>query len=90
MARLNITELNERIPGLWTHEGDSGQRISPELQLPRSVLVSLLWENEFYQKGVEIAGRIGELVLQLEAEHVASLAVEAPPVVDEPSLGGSG
>jgi len=36
-----------------------------------------LWEGEFYEDGVQIAGRIHELVPQVEAEKVAALAVEA-------------
>jgi hypothetical protein len=37
----------------------------------------MLWEGEFYEDGVQIAGRIHELVPQVEAEKVAALAVEA-------------
>jgi hypothetical protein len=37
----------------------------------------MLWEGEFYEDGVQIAGRILELVPQVEAEKVAALAVEA-------------
>jgi hypothetical protein len=37
----------------------------------------MLWEGEFYEDGVQIAGRIHELVLQVAAEKVAALAVEA-------------
>lgn len=37
----------------------------------------LLWESQFYEDGVEIAGRIAELVPKVDAEKVAALAVEA-------------
>jgi hypothetical protein len=37
----------------------------------------MLWEGEFYEDGVQIAGRIQELVPQVAAERVAALAVEA-------------
>ena len=37
----------------------------------------MLWENEFYEEGVSIAGRIRELVPKVEAPKVAALAVEA-------------
>ena len=37
----------------------------------------MLWESEFYEDGVQIAGRIHELVPQVAAEKVAALAVEA-------------
>jgi hypothetical protein len=37
----------------------------------------MLWENEFYEDGEQIAGRIGLLVPYVPAEKVAALAVEA-------------
>ena len=74
MARLNIMK---HFVGLRTHEGAPARNISPELQLRRSVLACLLWENQFYEDGVEIAGRIAELVPKVEAEKVAALTVEA-------------
>ncbi len=49
----------------------------PTQALRRSVLACMLWENEFYEDGVSIAGRIRELVPRVTAEKVAALAVEA-------------
>ena len=74
MARLNILNLAR---GLRTHEGAPARHLSNELQLRRSVLACLLWETQFYEDGVEIGGRIAELVPKVEAERVAALAVEA-------------
>ena len=74
MARLNLLNLNF---GPRTHEGAPARNISTELQLRRSVLACLLWESQFYEDGVEIAGRIAELVPKVAAEKVAALAVEA-------------
>jgi 60 kDa SS-A/Ro ribonucleoprotein len=74
MARLNMLKLNF---GARTHEGAPARNISTELQLQRSVLACLLWESQFYEDGVEIAGRVAELVPQVAAEKVAGLAVEA-------------
>src|ERR1700730_6403535 len=74
MARLNTLNLNT---APRTHEGTPTRHISPEMQLRRSVLACLLWESQFYEDGVEIAGRIAELVPKVEAEKVAALAVEA-------------
>ena len=73
MARLNLLNLNF---GPRTHEGAPARNISPELQLRRSVLACLLWENQFYEDGVEIAGRIAELVPKVAPEKVAALAIE--------------
>jgi 60 kDa SS-A/Ro ribonucleoprotein len=74
MARLNTLNLNF---DPRTHEGAPARHISPELQLRRSVLACLLWEKQFYEDGVEIAGRITELVPKVASEKVAALAVEA-------------
>ena len=73
MARLNLLNLNF---GPRMHEGAPARNISPELQLRRSVLACLLWENQFYEDGVEIAGRIAELVPKVAPEKVAALAIE--------------
>lgn len=60
-----------------THEGAPAVAITPELALRRSVLSCMLWENEFYEEGVAIAGRIRELVPRVEPAKVAALAIEA-------------
>src|SRR6202012_4903169 len=36
----------------------------------------LLWEDQFYEDGVAIAGRIADLVPTVDADRVAALAVE--------------
>ncbi|HLW52454.1 MAG TPA: TROVE domain-containing protein [Candidatus Angelobacter sp.] len=76
MARMNLFPWmktgTER-----THEGAPARHISHELQLRRSVLACMLWEDQFYEDGVAIAGRIHELVAKVQAEKVAALAVEA-------------
>src|SRR5690348_8354351 len=78
MARINTLNLNSPwTKGHRTHEGAPARHISPELQLRRSVLACLLWEDQFYEDGVAIAGRIRELVAKVAAEKVAQLAVEA-------------
>jgi hypothetical protein len=72
--RLNIFKSK---PRPRTHEGAPAKVITPEQALRRSVLSCMLWEGEFYEDGVQIAGRIHELVPQVDAEKVAALAVEA-------------
>jgi len=72
--RLNIFKPK---PRPRTHEGARASLITAEQALRRSVLSCMLWEGEFYEDGVQIAGRIHELVPQVSAEKVAALAVEA-------------
>jgi 60 kDa SS-A/Ro ribonucleoprotein len=74
MARLNLLNLGYQPR---THEGAPARNLTPELQLRRSVLACLLWESQFYEDGIEIAGRIAELVPKVQGEKVAELAVEA-------------
>jgi 60 kDa SS-A/Ro ribonucleoprotein len=74
MARLNLLNLGF---GPHTHEGAPARNLTPEFELRRSLLACLLWETQFYEDGVEIAGRVAELVPKVPAEKVAALAVEA-------------
>jgi hypothetical protein len=76
MANLNILKLSHLAP-VKTHEGAPAKAITPEQALRRSVLACMLWEDEFYEEGVQIAGRIRELVPRVDAAKVAALAVEA-------------
>jgi len=76
MARLNLMKLSQLIAPR-THEGALTNTVSTELQLRRSVLACLLWENQFYEDGVEIAGRIADLVPKVAPAKVAALAIEA-------------
>jgi 60 kDa SS-A/Ro ribonucleoprotein len=80
MSRLNILKLSN----LWsvtTHEGTPARVLTPRLALRRSVLTCMLWEKQFYEDSVEIAGRIRELVPKVDAAEVAALAVEAREVM---------
>jgi len=72
--RLNILKPG---PRPHTHEGAPARVITSEQALRRTVLSCMLWEGQFYEDGVEIAGRIHELVPLVAAEKVAALAVEA-------------
>lgn len=74
MARVNVAQRNNRT----THEGGPANPPgSPQRQLRRAVASCLLWEDGFYENGVEIAERIKQLVSQCPQEFVADLAVQA-------------
>lgn len=64
-------------PVITTHEGGNAVRLNPELQLRRSVMSCLLWEDEFYEDGVSIAQRITETIPLVKPEKVAAIAIEA-------------
>jgi Mg-chelatase subunit ChlD len=74
--RLNILKLNNPMAPR-THEGAPASTMTPEQALRRSVLSCMLWEGEFYEDGVQIAGRLHDLVPHVAAEKVAKLAIEA-------------
>ena len=79
MARINTLGISNlsRFNPPRTHEGAPAKNISAEQQLRRSVLACMLWEDQFYEDGVLITGRIRELVAKVAPEKVAELAVEA-------------
>ena len=77
MARLNIMNLSNLVPGPRTHEGAPARHITPEQELRRSLMACMLWESQFYEDGVEIAGRMHEMVSKVAPERVAVMAVEA-------------
>src|SRR5262249_12192819 len=60
-----------------THEGGKGRAFAPEQQLRRALMNFMLWEDQFYEDGVAIAKRIGDLVPKVKPEKVAAMAVEA-------------
>lgn len=74
MASLNKKQVAEKI---YTHEGAVATQVSDFLQLQRSVLSCMLWENTFYEDGVEIGKRISDLVDKCKAEKVEQLALFA-------------
>lgn len=73
------TNVRKTAP-IKTHEGAPAWVDNPERELRRAVLSCLLWEDQFYENGVDIADRISGLASKLPAEIVASLAVEARAV----------
>jgi 60 kDa SS-A/Ro ribonucleoprotein len=75
--RLNILKLAHFGTALRTHEGAPARSIDAELQLRRAVMACMLWEDQFYEDGVEIAGRISALVAKVEPEQVRAIAIEA-------------
>lgn len=73
MARTNT---RTRAPRPLTHEGAPADRITKEQELRRSVSCCLLWENEFYESGEDIASRIRRLALECSPQFVSNLAID--------------
>lgn len=73
MARINKkAETNLR-----TAMGAKAKLVNPELQLRRSVMACMLWEDAFYEDGVSVVDRIADLVTKVDPEKVAEIAIEA-------------
>jgi 60 kDa SS-A/Ro ribonucleoprotein len=64
-------------PATVTHEGHPAQHLTPRLELRRSVLASMLFEETYYEEGSAHALRVARLVQMVPAEEVAALAIEA-------------
>lgn len=71
-------KTNKRVATtVYTAPGAVAANINAKLQLRRSVLSCLLWEDAFYEDGTSIANRISDLVKKVDPEYVADLAIEA-------------
>lgn len=79
MAHTNVPR---KAPSRTTHEGAPARSISPEQELRRSLMACLLWEDTFYESGVEIAQRLAGLVKQVPVEKVAAMALEARGIMN--------
>ena len=62
---------------IQTHEGGPARHIAPLMELRRSVLSALLFEDAFYEKGSKQAERVAALIAQCKPQDVAALAVES-------------
>jgi hypothetical protein len=60
-----------------THEGAPARILTPEMQLRRSVMACMLWEDTFYESGESIADRIRATIPHVDPPIVAKIAVEA-------------
>ncbi|WP_455203461.1 TROVE domain-containing protein [Kaarinaea lacus] len=75
--KLNNRYSNRYYGQKRTHEGARTKRLTAQQELRRTVMSCLLWENTFYESGVDIADRLEALVAKNKAEDVAAIAVEA-------------
>lgn len=70
-------KINTKPASIKTREGATAKQINPELQLRRSVMSCMLWEDTFYEDGQDIASRISSTIKHVEPQKVADIAVEA-------------
>lgn len=75
MARTNAPAA--RAPRIQTHEATPAKRLTDVQALRRALLSCLLWEDQFYEDGEEIAERLKRLTLAVPPSDAAALAIEA-------------
>lgn len=73
---MKTNTATKRTP-VTTHEGGKALRVNAEKELRRSVMACLLWENSFYESGVDISQRIIDLIPKVDPAKVAQMAIEA-------------
>lgn len=71
------TNVRKKIAPVFTHEGGKAVNVNAELQLRRSVLTNMLFEDNFYENGEDVATRIKNLIPKVPADVVANIAIEA-------------
>ena len=71
MATINKRKKSEPI---FTHEGAKACKITPELQLRRTLMACMLWENTFYEDGEAISDRLIDIIPKVKADKCADLA----------------
>ena len=68
---------NRKIPQAKTHEGAPASRVSPLEQLRRAVMSCMLWEDQFYESGLDIHTRICMLSTDCSNYDLLSVAIDA-------------
>lgn len=78
----SVMQKNQKVvlAPIATYGGSAAVRITAEKELRRSVLATMLWENQFYENGEAIADRIEKLSTQVSPQKVAEIALEAKEV----------
>lgn len=67
----------EVTPGFVTHEGGPAVRESEEKELTRAVSCLMLFEDNFYESGADLAARIEALCEKVSMKFLCALAVKA-------------
>jgi len=74
MAKTNV---RAKKPPVLTYEGGKAYKTTPELELTKAVLSCMLFEDQYYRTGSEMADRLLELCDQVSPQFVADLALKA-------------
>ncbi len=76
--KTNITsKKSQNKPAVLTHYGTSGHNGTAFEELRRSVMACMLWEDTFYESGIDISERISSGVKKVTQGQAASIAIDA-------------
>lgn len=73
MAKTNVKTKS----ALKTHEGAEAPVVNAYKGLRRAVMACMLWEDQFYESGVDIVDRIKHLVPKVTFAEAAQVAIDA-------------
>ena len=73
MSKLNVKAQTKN----RTYEGAASVPLSSIKELERTILTCLLWEDNFYERGEDVASRVKRLVKESPSLAVIDLAVKA-------------
>lgn len=71
--RTNLKHQNAPV----THEGALSVNVSAAKELRRTVMANMLFEDTFYESGVDAAARMSELVKRVSLTDAAQIAIDA-------------
>lgn len=74
MAKTNV---RAKKPPVLTYESGKAYKTTPELELTKAVMACMLFEDQYYRSGSDMADRILELCDQVSPQFVADLAFKA-------------
>lgn len=72
-----MAKINKKPEKIYTAEGGIAKRVNPEMQLRRSIMACMLWEDSFYESGESIGNRISKLCQIVNNETIANFAIKA-------------
>lgn len=71
------TNQKKSVSAPKTHEGGQSVRVPAAKELRRAVMANLLFEDTFYESGVDVSTRIADLVRYVPVAEVSQIAIEA-------------
>lgn len=73
---MKTNTITKRAP-VYTHEGAKAYHITPAMELRRSVMACMLFEDTFYESGVSVTERIAALIPKVKPAEASQMAIEA-------------